>query len=88
MKKKTVEVVFDPLVMEANTFAEFAKWWYGTYKTKVQASTYESYGYTLAKLIDVFGSFQLKDIQSRITMKAGCPRNIYPMYMIRKPGGG
>lgn len=64
MKKKTVEVAFDPVIVKADTFGEFGKWWYAYYKTKVQATTYESYGYTLAKLIETFGSFRLIDIQA------------------------
>lgn len=63
MQKKIVKVEFDPYVLEANTFHEFARWWYEDYRPKVQASTYESYQYTLAKLIDTFGSFKLVDIQ-------------------------
>lgn len=59
--KREVETVEPHSTM---SFEEWANVWYADYKTQVQASTYDSYQYTLKILKDHFGSKPIRDIKA------------------------
>lgn len=61
-KKIEVAVNFYDGSLQEMTFAELAELWYMTWQRNIEPSTYDSYQYTLDKLISVFGAFQPEQI--------------------------